>query len=269
MPHDLSTQIASFASKVVLKNNESVSEVGIYSLANQFTSIIDLIQSTVNSAFQPWFFENMTHNNSERTREIIDFSYVLLVLYSIMYLLLGLFSQEAVMIMAEGSYVKAWTVIPILIVGFSIKSIYYFHVNIMLFNKKASKVLFIATISGSIIDIILAFLLVPYLGMYGSALAFGIAKIIVVVLVVILSRRFDSLRYNIIKMLSIIIPSLLFMAAGLFFSYTKYIYEFNWLNLSYKFVILFLYLLFVYLTNFKRINAAIIKIRQRKDRRKL
>ena len=58
---------------------------------------------------------------------------------------------------------------------FSIKSMYYFYVNVIMFYKQARK-LFIATIIGSLMDIILAYLLVPRFGMYGSAIAFVLAR---------------------------------------------------------------------------------------------
>ncbi len=55
-------------------------------------------------------------------------------------------------------------------------------------------------------------------------------------------------------MLKIVMPSLLFMSIGLYFSYTKYIAVFSWINLFYKLGILITYL---YLINGKIINRII------------
>ena len=115
----------------------------------------------------------------------------------------------------------------IFVVGFSIKSIYYFYVNILYYYKKAVKVLFIATISGSLLDIILAFYLVPRYGMYGAAIAFVCAKIIVSSIVIILSKGL-MISGTVLSMLKIIMPSLIFMGLGLYFSYTKYLTAFSW-----------------------------------------
>lgn len=93
--------------------------------------------------------------------------------------------------------------------------------------------------------------------MYGSAIAFVLAKIIIVTIVVYLSKLYDDVGFRIMKMLSIIIPSLLFMIVGLYFSYTKYETVFSPINLAYKMAILALYLLFIYVTNKQIIHKAI------------
>ena len=71
---------------------------------------------------------------------------------------------------------------------------------------------------------------------------------------VYISKLYDDAGYSVIKMLSIIIPSLLFMVMGLYFSYTKYLTVFSIKNLAYKILVLFMYILFIYFTNKKGIN---------------
>jgi len=120
---------------------------------------------------------------------------------------------------------------------------------VIMFYKQAARKLFIATIIGSLMDIFLAYLLVPRFGMYGSALAFVLAKVIIVTIVVYLSKLYDDVGYRVLKMLSIIVPSLLFMTVGLYFSYTRYLTVLSFTNLVYKILILTLYILFIYFTN--------------------
>lgn len=172
-------------------------------------------------------------------------------------MLIGLFSREVIILMTSEDYIMSWTIIPILVIGFSFKSIYFFYVNIMLYFKEASKKLFIATIAGSFSDILLAYILIPYLGLYGSALAFSIAKIITVIIVSNISKSYADIGYKVIDMLKIILPSLVFMAIGLFFSYTKYTTVFNWYNLVYKIIVLFIYILFIHFTNKRRFDNII------------
>ena len=218
----------------------------------QFGNLIDVVQVAVNKAFQPWFYEMMNRNDEKSKKEVVNLSNVLLVFYSLIYMGIGLFSHEVVILMTNDNYMMAWTAIPILVIGFSIKSIYYFYVNIIMFYKQAAK-LFIATITGSLMDIVLAFILVPSFGMYGSAVAFVLAKTVIVIIVVYLSKSYDDVGYR-VKMLSIIVPSLLFMIAGLYFSYTEYVTVFCLSNLSYKILVLIAYVSFIYLSNKKIID---------------
>ncbi|MGE7664895.1 oligosaccharide flippase family protein [Ureibacillus composti] len=261
MPHNLSTYIATFFSRIFINNNGSLSLVGLYSVAYQFSGIIDLIQTSVNRAFMPWFFETLNSRNDSKSEEIVNLSLFLLNIYSVLYVLIGLFAQEVLILITSKSYSIAWTTIPILVVAYSAKSIYYFYVNILFYYKEASKKLFIATITGSIADILIAFILIPKLGMYGAAISFLIAKIIVIFLVVLISNKQVDIGYRVKDMLKIVIPSWIFIGVGLYFSYSKFLLEINFLNFIYKCIILILYLTFVYLTN-KKVIIQIINSRK-------
>lgn len=257
LPHNLSTHIASFVSKVLINISGNLASVGLYGIASQFSLIIDTVQSSVNKAFMPWFFEMMKKSDKQSKQEVMDFSKILLVIYSLLYMVIGLFSQEIIIVMTKESYIMAWTVIPILVLGFSIKSIYYFYINILFYYKQASRKIFIATLTGSFTDIILSLILVPLYGMYGAAIAFVMAKIVTVCIVVFIGSKYQNVGYRVIDMLKIIIPSLFFMTIGLYFSYTMFAGTFKFVNLLYKIGIFIFYLLFVYLTNRKTINEII------------
>ena len=254
MPHNLSTHIASFASRVFINIKGSLASVGLYSVASQFGIIIDTVQASVNKAFSPWFFEIMSQNNSSAKREIIYLSRFLLILYSLLYMLIGLFSQEVLILMTSKKYIMAWTAIPIFVIAYSVKSIYYFYINVLFYYKEAANKIFIASVTGSLMDITLAVTLVPNYGLYGAAIAFLIAKVIVVTIIVLISKRYEDVGYKLYDMLKIIIPSILFMVIGLYFSYTKYLEVFCWLNLLYKLFILASYLVFLFITNKNIIN---------------
>lgn len=257
MPHNLATHLASFASRVFLNNSGSLASVGLYSVATQFSIIIDTIQASVNRAFTPWFYEMMNEKSEENNSQVISLSRFLLILYCVLYMIIGLYSQEAIFLMTNERYIMAWTVIPVLVIAFSVKSIYYFYVSVLFYYKEAANKIFVASISGSLADIIIAYTLVPKYGMYGSAAAFLIAKIILVTIVILISRKFNDIGYRVSEMIRIIVPSLLFMIIGLYFSYTKYLTIFSWINFLYKIMIFLLYLAFIYLTNKKMIDLII------------
>jgi len=195
----------------------------------------------------------MKQGGDSAKKDAVSLSKLLLIIYSLVYMGIGLFSQEVIMLMTNERYYMAWTVIPILVVAFSVKSIYYFYVNILFYYKQAANKIFISTITGSMADIILASVLVKFYGMYGAAVAFLVAKIVVISIVIIMSKMYDDIGYRVTDMLKIIIPSLLFMGIGLYFSYTQYLTTFSWMNLLYKIGILVSYLAFIYLTNRKDI----------------
>jgi len=253
LPHNLSTYIASFASRIFMNNSGSLTTVGLFSVADQISNTIDVIQNSVNRAFTPWFFDKVNKNDENSKHDIVIFSQFLLLIYSLMYVVIGLFSQEVIIIMTSSSYISSWKVIPILVIAYSIKSIYYFYVNILFYYKSAANKIFIATLTGSFLDIILAYLLVPRYGMYGAAFSFLAAKVAVTGIVVSMSSRWNTVGYRLSKMLGTIASSMLFMGLGLILSFFLFPGSFSWINFLYKISLLLMYLVFVYLTNRKLI----------------
>lgn len=249
LPHNLSTQIASFVSKILINTNNTLSLVGIYGVALKFAFIVEAVQISVNTAFTPWFYEMMHNDDKNSKNEVVELSNLLLIIYSIVYLFIGLFSQEAVLIFTSESYRMAWSVIPILVIAYSIRSIYYFFVNILFYFKASAKKIFIASLSGSLLNIFVSYLLIPDFNMYGAASALVLSNITIVFLVFLMSRNYNIIGYRLSTMIKIICPSFCFMTIGLFFSYTRYLEIFSWRNFVFKLLIFLAYLIYIYFTN--------------------
>jgi len=207
----------------------------------------------------------LSKKNSNRNSEILFLTKSLLSFYTVIYVVIGLFSQELVILMTPDQFTDSWLVIPILAVGFSVKSIYYFYVNIVMYYRSTAKKLFIATILGSISDILFAYLLIPSYGMFGAACAFLIAKVIVVTATVLISKSYNDIGYKVTEMLKIIIPSFFFMGAGLYLSYTKYARVISIENVIFKVMVFILYLGYVFLHN----RETIIKVIKSGDIKKM
>lgn len=249
IPHNLSTSIAAFVSKIFINNSASLASVGLYGIAMQFGSLIDLFQTSVDKAFYPWFFNVLHEGKGKSDIDQMEFAKILLSLYSIIYLGIGLFSQEAILLMTQSRYTLAWKVVPILVVAFSVKSIYYFYVSILFYYQEATRKIFYASLTGSFLDISLAAILIPRFGMYGAALSFLIAKVCIIVIVVILCRNYNQGMFRLIEMIRTILPSICLIGVGLIFSYTKYETAFSWGNFLYKCGIVVCYSGFLVLRN--------------------
>ena len=265
IPHNLSTHIASFVSRIFINNLASLAMVGLYGIAMQFGSLIDLFQTSVNKAFSPYFFNLLKDGDANSEKSQMGFVKVLLSFYSVIYLGVGLFSQEAVLLMTHSRYATAWKIIPILVIAYSVKSIYYFYVNILFYHEEAARKIFYATLTGSFLDIILAALLIPRYGMYGAAVSFLIAKVCVVAIVVMLCREYNHGMFRLIEMIRTILPSICLIGIGLIFSYTKYETIFNWGNFLYKCGIVGLYIFIMVVYYRASINQLVKRWRMKKN----
>jgi O-antigen/teichoic acid export membrane protein len=242
IPHNLSTNIAQLVSRVFLNNRFALSVVGLFALASQFGTVTDIAQSSMNAAFQPWFFSQMKEGGEERGASVRQMAYALSWLSGLIFLLIALFSQEVILLFLNANYKQAWTVVPLCVLTFAVKSAYYPYINLLLYEKKASRLVFITTVSSSLVNIGLSALLIPIWNMYGSSLADIIAMILRVAVAVIIARKYNSVGFRFTEFLRIVLIVTLFTGAGLYLSYTKCMYEVSIINISIKLLIVAAYI---------------------------
>ena len=241
IPHNISTNIAQLVSRVFINNWFELSVVGLFGLASQFGSLTDIAQSSMNAAFQPWFFTQMREGGKERHVSIRQMSTAIAWLSGLIFLLIALFSQEVILLFLNPNYRQAWTVVPLCVATFAIKSMYYPYINLLLFEKRASRLVFITTVSSSLLNVALSALLIPSLNMYGSALADIISMILRVLIAVIIARKFNAVGFKASSFLKVVLVVVLLSGAGLYFSYTKWMYDVTLYNVGFKLLIVAVY----------------------------
>jgi len=264
IPHNLSTNIAQFASKVFLNNGFALSTVGLFGLASQFGTLTDTVQSSVNAAFQPWFFSEMQAEESRKNGSISKMAYTICWACGLVFLLIALFSQEVILLFLNHNYMQAWTVVPLCAVTFAIKSAYYPYINLLFYEKRASRLIFTTTLTSSLVNIGLSAVMIPLWGMYGSVLADIIAMCIRVGIAVYIARKYNTIGFHFLNFLKIVLIVIVCIGAGLIFSYTKWVYEVNILNIAYKALIVLIYAAIVGFANKNVIKRYIKKFRARK-----
>ncbi|MDK0855078.1 oligosaccharide flippase family protein [Clostridium perfringens] len=254
IPHDLATTISSLFSSIFINDSYNLSSLGLYSLACQFGDITDTVQSSVNTAFQPWFYSKMNAKDNDNNKEISELTYGLVWIYGAFFIGIAFFSQDVIMLFLNNSYTLAWKIVPLIVVSYSIKTMYYFYVNIMFYYREASKYIFIATLTSSILNVILSAILIPPFSYYGSIMADIITMILRVVIVIIISKRFNEIGYKISRFIRIIFIEILFIFVGLIFSYTIYDEIFSFKNFIYKCLIYLIFLFFILFSQRNLIN---------------
>lgn len=245
LPHNLSTYISQLVSRMLLNRTYSLSSVGIYSIASQFGTLADIILVSVAMAFEPWFFRLMKNRDDAKTKQIMNIAQTLVWIYGAIFIGISLFSQEVLLLVLDKTYWEAWTIVPFIIMVFTIKIIYYFYVEVLFFHKSATKFIFIGTVIGSVVNIILATILIPRWDMYGAACADILAMIVRVIIVVIISLKVEDIGYSLKTFISKIILIIAISLVGNIFSYYRFIYTLSWENFGFKCVVYTSYLIVV------------------------
>lgn len=265
IPHNLSTSIALLISKILIGESGTLSAVGVYTVATQFANVADTVQGYVNTAYGPWLFEKL-HDKKEGYKD--DIRKVVCLLTSVIglfFVALTLFSHDCVLVLNR-AYVDAWTYIPFIVFVYTLKTAYYFYVSILFYHKKASRLLFIATLSGSIVNIVLSYIIIPVWGVYGSIVADGLSTLIRTLIVIIISYRYEDIGLRIRDFIINLAIVTFFIAIGLVPSFVYFKDTFNVYNLFYKCLVLFVFIAIIAIRYRRQIPGIIASLKQRKHK---
>lgn len=263
VPHTMAYTISNYATRLVISNKMSLSMLGVYSLASQFGNLGDVILNSIQSAFQPWMFNRMNDTYERRVDDISKTSYMLMWVYGLFFILIGVFSQEAIILMASESYSEAWIYVPFIVISVAIKSPMYFYNNFLYYDKSKTKYLFHITVVSSIICIIITFLLVPTLGIFGAIAASIISLIIRLILILRIVSNVAKNYYSLIKLHVLFIIPMIFMGIALIPSFTVFKSSLSFINVVYKVLICILYMFIMYVLYKKQIKHYLRNIRKK------
>lgn len=166
--HTLSHQVLTQSDRIMMENmGTSDSEIGIYSFFYVFTSILLILRTALNNAWEPFYYDDLNQHNYEKlNKKIFNFCQIFVGLCCGFLLL----SREVVRVFASDEYWIGMPILPIFVVMIYSIFIYQFYVNYEFFNAQP-KIIAFGTCITAIANIGLNFLLIPRFGMYGAAFA--------------------------------------------------------------------------------------------------
>jgi len=217
LPHNLANDLNNYSVKVIINNCLGYALSGLYTLASQFSTIVNMVQSSVNLAFRPWFIEQMGEGEEGR-RQIKHMSCMIMALFSFCAVGVALFSKEIIIIMAEATYVDAWKLVPIFILIQLITFIYYSHVQTLMYNLRMSKFTAVCSVTGLLVNIGVSLALVGKLGVYGILLGQLASKIVLSALAVVMSNKAEHVDFGLGKMIGYIVAAAVLVGVGILVS---------------------------------------------------
>ena len=160
---------------------------GIYAISYKLPTLISTIIAIFNQA---WLFSAIEEKNSDDKVEYTNKIFSLI--FSLLFILgvgLMLISKPFMKIYVSNDYYVAWKYMSFLIVGVVFQSLGTFISTSYNVNKDSKGFLFSALL-GALINIILNFILIPIIGVYGAACATSMSYISVFAF-----RLFDTKKY--------------------------------------------------------------------------
>lgn len=249
MPHTLSFSVSSYMTKLIITGTLSLSSLGIFSLSNQFSSVSDIVANSTQSAYIPWMYGQMNLDNENSRKGIARTGYILIWLCGFLYIAIALFAEEAIIIMAADEFREAWMYVPLSVAVFSLKIPSYYFNNFLYYNKNKTKFVFVSTVVGSSVNILMTWWLVPMLALYGSILADLAAMIVMSVVTLAFSYKDAVKIFSLKKIFVLPIVQIAFITVGIIPSFIFFSGIFSFVNVAYKFLIIFLYVAVFMLVN--------------------
>lgn len=258
MPHNLSTNIAELVSKVLIGGSSTLGSVGIYSIAAQFGNISDTIQVYINNAYAPWLYETLHSEEKDFKRNINHIVNFMAAIIGLFMIGISLFAQDYIFLFLKESYRESWKFVPLIVGVYTIKIPYYFYVNVLFYYKEASRKLFLATLSSSLINVFLSAFFIPRWGVPGSIGADAISMFVRVAIIVIISSSYDDVGLKIRDFIGNILIVALFIVAGLSYSWINNLGGFDMINFLFKIGMILLYLAVLFI-RYRRIFVPTLK----------
>lgn len=202
------------SSKYFVERYLSLKDLGIYNLAYQFSSIIILINSAINMAWVPIYFEeSKVDENSEKFR---TFSKYIFQIVSLIALCISIYHKYILKLFVNRNFDNATIYIPLFVYIFVICNTYWIlYVNPIFQANKTKYLPFIALISG-VVSIFSCILLIPRLGINGAIISVLAGNIIMNLCAFFVVNKFLKLRYDHLKLFSIFLLSLIFFLISIF-----------------------------------------------------
>lgn len=201
------------ADRILLRIFFSLREVGIYSLAFKFGSLLPvLLLEPFNRSFGAYRFSIM---NAEHNKDIlIRVQNYLAVAVSLLGVGISLYSAEVLRLMTEPSFWDARSVIPLIVLAFAFTGPTYVFQTGILYAKKTPYMIYISTISG-VINLLLYGILIPAFGTYGAALAVASRNLTETVLTYVISNRLYAVPHDLFRTGRVLAVSVFVVAASI------------------------------------------------------
>lgn len=268
MPHNLSTHLATFISNALIGGTASLSALGVYGVAIQFGNVADMIQVYVNNAYGPWLYEKLHDKEQGFKKTIRSTVNMLCSAVGLFFIGIALFAKDFIVLFIDENYVSAWPYVIFLVLVFAIKTIYYFYVNVLFYYKKASKLLFTATLSSSIVNLLLSAVLIPMYGVYGSIGADAIAMLLRVAIIVFISKKFDDIGLKVRDFVKNFVVIASFIFIGHIFSFIRFSTTFNIYDFIYRIAVLLVYIIICYFAHKQTINSFLQSLKNKRGAKK-
>ncbi len=198
---NVSYLILAMIDRFFLKEYQSFTEVGVYSMGYKFASLIEIFFiASFKKVFTPFKFQEYKNENFEcKLNKFFDYYNIIGI---VIFLLISINIKLVLYLFTSKEFLGAYLITPVITLSYLLYGqVEFYTFGIYIKNKTYLDSLTITI--GGIINIILNILWVRKYGMYGAAFSTIISYIIMSIVYVFISNRLYYLKFNFSKMMKL------------------------------------------------------------------
>lgn len=192
IPSSISVIVAGYVDRIAIQNLMTLDDVGIYSAGFRVASIANILMAGIYFSLTPLIYQNY---RKETTPQEIASIFIYFLCGTLPVLMgMALFSKEILQLFTTPPYYSAWAIIPVLAMASILSKLYIFAPGLDI--EKKTKTIAMINIVSAVMNILLNILLIPFLGIMGSALATLISSSLLFLIYMTLSQKIYAIPYT-------------------------------------------------------------------------
>ena len=191
LPGELFVKLINVSGTVIIERFVQLSALGIYSIAQYFSTIIEMILNSISLAIEPDLM--VVADDIDYFTRYLSYKRLYMMIAFSLAILVGVFAEEFISILFPPNYIDAWKFIQFLCVAcvlLTLNNIFTW------FNYAQLKtwVRSVSVISSSILSILTIILLAPVVGIYATAISLILARLVTSIISFIFISKEKSLK---------------------------------------------------------------------------
>lgn len=206
IPHFAAHWTLSISDRAILERFVGLSSVGLYSLAYQFGTVLQMLLTSVNQALTPAFSRAARDKREFGMLGRLATYYYLAV--AVLGLCIAMMAKDVIALLTPPAYHSASALVPYIALGIVAMGFYFIPMNALSMTAGKTTVIPFITLAAGATNVILNLILVPRMGPLAAAIDTAISYTLLAVLTIIYTRRVVALKYEAPRILRIGIASL-------------------------------------------------------------
>ena len=193
VPGTLAFYLMQYVDRYAINQLNGLKDVGLYGIGARLASLVNLFLIGFTSAWSPIVMKIFRENDAlERFRVV--FNYYLFIVFTLL-VGLSLFGRELLLLLTTKAFSEGFVVVPLLVLAAILASIgQYFTFGIQIAQKSNYRLLL--NFAALALNVVLNYILIPWLGIIGAALATVLSLTLTVIIGMAISQRLYYVPYK-------------------------------------------------------------------------